>query len=394
MKPKINIIVKFFFPVAAGIETNIMETYSVLADKGWDIELQTTKDTLTERNVLIPEETIRGVHIHRWPWIKWLGFFPKMEVPPNSIVALHNFNITPHAFFMTKAIFQKLIGRKNYILVLTPHGGFTPEWSTFPFLQRFAKQLYHNTLGVWLINQSIDGVRAVSEWEKNEMIACGMKPEIVTVISNGIENMAFENVDSQVKAEFKKKISGYGKYLLQIGRIHTIKNFETTIKALAELPPEVKFVIAGPVGEPDYKAGLEQLTRKLGLQDRVIFFGTVFGAEKYYLIKNAEMMVHMAIWESYCNVVHEGMSQGLVCVVADNTALPLLIKDGVNGYCLPAKDVQKLAQKLLFVLNNKNSPEIKEIQKTNRESVKAHSWSNVAKKMEEWYSGFIQKMAK
>jgi len=179
---------------------------------------------------------------------------------------------------------------------------------------------------------------------------------------------------------------------LQIGRIHTIKNFETTIKALAKLPKDIKFVIAGPVGEPDYKAGLEALIKELGLQDRVIFFGTVFGAEKYYLIKNAQMMVHMAIWESYCNVVHEGMSQGLVCVVADNTALPLLIKDGVNGYCLPAKDVNRLADKIQFVLDNESSPEIKAIKKTNKESVKAHSWSNVAKKMEAWYSGFIEKM--
>jgi len=390
MKKNIIIIVKYFFPVAAGIETNIMETYSELAKSGWNVNLHTTTDTLTEHNILKKEEAIRGIHVHRWSW-HFFGFFPKLHIPDHSLICLHNFNITPHFFFMLKSIFDKGLRKKNYSLILTPHGGFTPEWSTFPLLQRVIKSFYHRTFGVLLINASVDGVRAVSQWEKNEMISNGVKKELVSVMSNGIENMAFEDIDDQVTTEMKEKVAGYGKYLIQIGRIHTIKNFETTIKALAKLPQNIFFLIVGPVGEPEYKKKLVQLIQKLGLNNRVIFYGVARGAEKYYLIKHAQMMVHMAIWESYCNVVHEGMSQGLVCIVSNNTALPLLIKHKVNGYCLPTKDVAKLTNQIQYVLKNKQSAEIKKIEKENILEVREHSWSSVAKKMDAWYTSIIKK---
>ncbi len=69
------------------------------------------------------------------------------------------------------------------------------------------------------------------------------------------------------------------------------------------------------------------------------------------------MMVHMAIWESFCNVVHEGMSQGLVCIVADNTALPYLIKNGVHGWCVPTRDEKHYLKRLTMsweILNQRN----------------------------------------
>lgn len=383
--PNLSVIVKFFYPVAAGIETNIMETYSVLAKKNWPVTIFTSTNTLTEINTLAPSEELRGLHVKRQPW-HWWGFDPGITWQSRGLVCLHNFNVFPHVWIMLWTLWLKLTGKKQFQLVLTPHGGFTPEWSIFPWYQLIPKWLYHRTLGVLLINTSVDGVRAVSEWEKRTMQSYGLARHKISVISNGIENQAFTNVDEEVSASFKKKIAGFGRYLIQIGRIHQIKNLETTIAALASLPTDVKFVIAGPVGEPEYKARLEQQIIDLGLQDRVIFFGVVRGAEKYYLIKNAQLMVHMAIWESYCNVVHEGMSQGLVCVVADNTALPLLIKNDINGYCLPSRDVGALADKLNFVLTNKKSRLIRKIEQTNRQAVKEHSWQSVAERLHTFYS--------
>jgi glycosyltransferase involved in cell wall biosynthesis len=89
----------------------------------------------------------------------------------------------------------------------------------------------------------------------------------------------------------------------------------------------------------------------------------------------------MALWESFCNVVHEGMSQGLVCIVADNTALPYLVKNDVNGYCLPDQDVTQLSEKLTFVLKNKNTKKIKEMEEKNREFGLRDSWRSVSDKL-------------
>jgi len=387
-KKNLHIIVKYFYPVAAGIETNIMETYSSLSKDEWNIVLHTSKNTLTETNSLSPHETIRGIEVRRYTW-NWYGFTPQIDENAD-LVCLHNFNIFPHLFVMLQTLFKKIVGQKKYVVILTPHGGFTPEWSTFPFLQRIVKRMYHNTLGAFLVNVSCDGVRAVSLWEQKEMVICGIRSQLIELINNGIENLAFENPDQNVSSEFKSQITKFGRYILQIGRIHTIKNFETTIKALALCDSDLKFIIAGPVGEPEYLEYLKRLLTELHLEGRVIFFGVVRNSEKYYLMKHAQMMVHMAIWESYCNVVHEGMSQGLVCIVGNNTALPLLIKNGVNGFCLPAKDEKAVADKIMYVLQHKDSKEIQAMEEVNRFSVREHSWVSVAKKMALYYKCILE----
>ena len=383
-KKRLDIVVKFFYPVAAGIEVNIMETYGVFAKKGWDITVHASKDILTEKNVLSDQEMHRGMTICRYPFTS-VGYFPRIEWEKTDAVCLHNFNVAPHFFLMLSALVRKLLGKKRPALFLTPHGGFNPEWSIFPWWQVLLKRTYHFTVGVWLINRSVDGVRAVSEWERREMIKYGIRPELVEVISNGLEDEAFGDVDAQASEAVKQTVRSWGRYIIQVGRVYGIKNYETVIRALPHIPSDVKFVVVGPEADIAYRRTLETLAKDLGVSDRIIFAGVIRGYDKYYCIKHAEMMVHMAIWESFCNVVHEGLSQGLVCIVADNTALPLLIRDGVNGFVLPTKDSDALAKKITFVLQNKDADEIRNIRIYNEQHGRDNSWESVAQKMETWY---------
>ncbi|OGD99371.1 hypothetical protein A3B54_04525 [Candidatus Curtissbacteria bacterium RIFCSPLOWO2_01_FULL_42_50] len=94
----------------------------------------------------------------------------------------------------------------------------------------------------------------------------------------------------------------------------------------------------------------------------------------------------MSKLEGFCNAVHEGISQGLVCIVSNTTALPYLIKDGVNGYCLAPNDFKAVAEKIKFVLKNKNSTKILEMEKRNKDFAAGHSWQNVAQEVEDFYS--------
>ncbi len=386
---QLHVIVKFFYPVAAGIETNILETHTTLRDRGWKITIHTTRDTHIEKNVLKLKEKVKDLSVIRYVW-NWWGYWPAIKNQENTVIALHNFNIFPHFTIMMWACFLKLTRQKKFVLLLTPHGGFNPEWSTFGMMSRLIKSWYHYTIGVWLINAAVDGVRAVSAWEAQEMKNKGIKPKKITIISNGIENLAFTSFDKKVPADFKRKVDELGPYILQMGRIHEIKNFETTIKALALIHSKLTFVIAGPISDRAYKNKLDSLIKELELQDRVIFWGVVRDESKFYLIKKAQMMVHMAKWESYCNIVHEGMSQGLVCLVANNTALPLLIKNGRNGFCLETYDYQTLAKKINWVLKNKRQPKVKKIEKLNKEMVASHSWKRVAITMHTWYQSLLQ----
>jgi glycosyltransferase involved in cell wall biosynthesis len=382
---RIDAIEKYSYPVAAGIEVNMIETYSTLASQGWDVTIHTSRDTLTEKNVLSDFELHRGIKVKRYRYTL-LGYFPDIDWEHADLVCLHNFNVLPHFYIMVRVLILKLLGQKRFSLILTPHGGFNPEWSIFPKWIALMKQVYHYTVGTWLINHAVDGMRAVSEWERKEAVGKGVTSELVRTISNGIEDDAYRNIDDEASNEVRKQAEGYGRYIIQVGRVYSIKNYETTLRALALVSQkDLNYVIVGPLADYGYKKYLDELIVELHLEGRVFFAGVVRGVDKFYLIKHAQMMVHMALWESFCNVVHEGMSQGLVCIVADNTALPLLIKNDINGYCLPTKDHDKLAETIERVLQKQDDPAILRMKENNLFFGRQHTWSMVAQHMERFY---------
>lgn len=395
-KKDLVVVNKYFIPVTAGIEKNIFETYRVLVKRGWKVTIHTSTDTLSEKDILKRKDSIKGIRITRYQFNSDLiGYLPKIDWEDFSgIICLHNFYVF-YWKILLKALVLKRKGKKHFAIVLTPHGGFNPEWSIFNLHSRVIKKIYHKTLGVWLINNVVDAVRAVSEWEAEEMRKQGIRKDLIEVISNGLEDEAFVNVNKKASPDAKELVKKFGRYLIQIGRVYPIKNYETTIKAMVKIPDDINYLIVGPVQEDpknkNYKKELEGLAIRLGIEKRVHFLGVIRGVDKFYLIKKAAMMVHMAIWESFCNVVHEAMSQGTPIIVADNTALPYLVKDGINGYLVKTRDSDKLARKINYVLKNKGSKIIKAMAKINKRQSSEKSWRSVANKMHKLYLSILPK---
>jgi glycosyltransferase involved in cell wall biosynthesis len=381
---KLDVVVKYFYPVAAGIETNILETYKVLATMGWDITIHTSDYDYTTGQTLAQKENIQGLNVVRYK-MQWPTFRPQIDWKNTDLVCLHNFDILPHLFLMLQILVHKITGTKNYASVLTPHGGFNPEWRVFGKLEAAIKYLYQYTLGVVLINLTIDGIRAVSEWERTEMAKKGVNPKKIHVISNGLENEAFMDIDAMASIKIKEQVKSYGRYIIQIGRIYPIKNYETTINAMPLIPSDVNFVIVGPVSDQNYLNSLKAQAESLGVANRVIFAGVLRGIDKYYVLRQAQMMVHMALYESFGNVLHEALGQGIPLIAADNTAINYLVKDGENGFLVPTHDHAKVAERINFVLDPANKELITKMSADNVNAAKDSSWTRTAEKMHDLY---------
>ena len=389
-KKHVDVITKYFYPVAGGIENNIMQTYTTLQNTfGWDVTIHTLRDTYTEKNILAAEEIMNGLRVKRYG-SGVFGFSPEIHWGETDVIALHNFDIffVRHLFH---ALLLKIIGKKKFALILTPHGGFSPEWSMFPPVSRFVKKIYTHTLGAWLINATVDGVRAVSEWERTEEVKY-IRPEKVHLIDNGLEDEAYGDIDALASAEVKKAVATYGRYIIQVARVYPIKNMETAIRALARLPEDMNFIVVGQLQDAAYEQKLKTLISEFGLKERVIFAGVIRGVDKYYLMRHAVAMVHMALWESGCNVVREGMSQGIPCIVSNVYGLPGLIKDDVNGFCLPVHDDKKVAEKVLWLLDPSNATSVQKIKEANAIFGKGQSWKDVARKMDTVYRNCMRKI--
>jgi glycosyltransferase involved in cell wall biosynthesis len=384
-KRNVHVITKYFYPVAAGIENNIMQTYSPMAEKGWDITVHTTKDTYDKSGSLSEFEEINGMKIRRYKWNPTIGFWPLINWDKADFICLHNFNIVPHVYILFFSSLLKVFGKKRFGLFITPHGGYSPEWRTFSPFATLIKKIYHWYISIPLINFSVDGIRAVSDWEKEEMVDSGIKEEIIKVIKNGLEDEAYEDIDRLATNKIRKKVKKLGTYIIQIGRVYQIKNQEAVIKALPKIDKEVKFVIVGPCQDEKYKKHIKKIAKKMGVKNRVKYLGVIRGIDKYYLLKHAKAMVHMALWEGNCNVVHEAWSQNVVCIVANSKGLNEQIKENVNGFLVNEDDVNKLAKRVNYVLNNGSSKKLNDFRKKNQKYVKFNSWKSVSREVGNFY---------
>lgn len=137
--------------------------------------------------------------------------------------------------------------------------------------------------------------------------------------------------------------------MLFVGRLTTEKRVDVTLRALAQLDPAIDahFDI---VGGGDQRKHLEQLTRTLGLEDRVTFHGRVSDEELRAAYRRASVFVISSIAELQSIATMEAMASGLPVIAANAVALPHLVHDGENGYLVEPDNPEALAERLTDVL--------------------------------------------
>lgn len=385
-KKIIHALVNRFHPAVGGVETNTLETYSALARSGWEIHVHTAQppDVMNAAHSL--SENYRGLHIWRYqPGL--FGFAPAIDWSTADVVCVHNFYLLPQLTVLFQAVLRKYTGRKYFALIFSPHGDFSESWRTLPWIQRTLKKLYRWTLGTLLLNLVVDGVRAVSSWERQQILKKGVILPPVRVVTNGVPESAFDDAFlRQASPAVKRLVQCLGRYAIQIGRVTPSKNQETVIQALGRIPGDLKFVMLGPANDAVYASRLRSLVKTLDLESRVEFLGVWQGADKWYLLKHAVMLVHLSRSEACSNAVLEGMSQGLPCIVADNTGMREQIGESVTGFRVPTFDIQAMAEKMEFVLDHRHQPVILDMVNENRHRLRQFTWPERARHLERFFN--------
>lgn len=143
------------------------------------------------------------------------------------------------------------------------------------------------------------------------------------------------------------------KVIVTAGRLVPQKNHEMLIKAFGKIAnsfQEYKLII---YGEGELKEKLQLLTNDLGISDRVFFPGSV--NDLHERIKNAEIFVLSSDFEGMPNALMEAMAMGITCISTD---CPCggpkdLIENGENGYLISVNDIDKCADVIMSVLDDK-----------------------------------------
>ncbi|KAA9108565.1 glycosyltransferase [Microbacterium rhizomatis] len=170
-----------------------------------------------------------------------------------------------------------------------------------------------------------------------------------------------------------------------VGRLTTEKHVDTVLRAIALLVPEldIQFDV---VGGGDQLRSLEQLTRELGLEDRVHFHGRTSEEELRSYLSHASVFAIASIAELQSIATIEAMASGLPIVAANAVALPHLVREGENGYLFEPGNAQDAADKLRLVLTAPPE-EYRRMQQASLDGVLVHDIERTLDTFEALYRG-------
>jgi glycosyltransferase involved in cell wall biosynthesis len=158
--------------------------------------------------------------------------------------------------------------------------------------------------------QHADGLLAVSDSLKADMLAIGMPGEKIRVHRTGIELDRFCPAD---RPAAKAALGISGPLLLAVGNLVALKRFDLAISA-AELLPEATLFIAGEGRE---RRKLESLIAERGLSARVRLLGSIHHSRMPALMAAADVFVHASSSEGLANVWVEALASGTPVVTAN-----------------------------------------------------------------------------
>lgn len=144
---------------------------------------------------------------------------------------------------------------------------------------------------------------------------------------------------------------GVSKTILSAGLLSRIKRFDRIVpigKTVFSRYPDWKWVICGNGPE---RENLERAVKEAGLQDNILFRGSVSDMDTEYA--GAAMYVLTSEMEGLPMVLLEAKSHGLPIVSFDIETGPSdIVRDGVNGYLVKPGDIDAMAGKICELIGN------------------------------------------
>ncbi len=139
------------------------------------------------------------------------------------------------------------------------------------------------------------------------------------------------------------------------GRVRAQKGIHHLVRACIELfpsHPEFSLVIVGGIAPQDaaYVAALKSEVASQQLERRIQFLGEQEFARIPVLFRAMSLVCALSKQEGFGLTVLEAMASGAAVLATRAGAWPEIIRDGVDGYCVPADDYTAIRDKLASLL--------------------------------------------
>jgi len=199
-----------------------------------------------------------------------------------------------------------------------------------------------------------DAILADSDVHKKVAISLGgSEKKIITF--PWVKLDSFEP-DEEIKLLIRRKLCWNKNDIVVVSlRDHKpIYDVDSLIEAIPQIVKKVhnvKFLI---LGEGPLALKFKKRINALGLASKVAFIGRVPHQDVAKYLNAADIYVSTSLSDGSSACLLEAMACSLPPIVTNIEGNREWIKDGINGCLVPMRDPQKLAEKIIYLANNRN----------------------------------------
>lgn len=188
-----------------------------------------------------------------------------------------------------------------------------------------------------LLNNNIEKIITVSDFEKENLIKLGIQPEKISTIYNGVDLNQFTFQKKDVKEEFKVGI---------LARLSEEKNHELFIKIANQLRDisNLTFYIAG---EGPEQQKIHQMIDSLSLTEKVKMVGVVHKPEAF--IEEMDILLLTSYREVFPMVIIESMAVGTPIISINRGGIREAIVGNKTGFLINDHSVEDFCRSILQI---------------------------------------------
>jgi teichuronic acid biosynthesis glycosyltransferase TuaC len=298
------------------------------------------------------EEVQQGIEVRRPRFLsvpgafKWLdGFCIAVACLPTLLRLKRNFGcevIDAH-FAYPEGYAATLLGRWLRIPVsITLRGTEVPLARDPRRRRRIIKAL-----------QSATRIFAVSDSLKHLAMSLGVPGDKVLVVGNGVDTLKFHRLPRDA-ARQKLGLPADAPVLVSVGALVERKGFHRVLECLPVLRqrfPGLRYLIVGGAGpEGDWSVRLRSSVIDLGLQDCVVFLGTLPQESLKAPLSAADVFVLATHNEGWANVFLEAMACGLPVVTTEVGGNAEVVANAKLGILVPFGQRERLTESIADAL--------------------------------------------
>ena len=336
------------YPTFGGSGVVATELGIALAEHGHEIHFITYKQPvrlqLLHNNVHYHEVSVPSYPLfHYQPYELALSSKLVNMAKLHEIEIVHVHYAIPHAYagYMAK----QMLAQEGIVIpmVTTLHGTDITLVGSHPF---------YKPAVTFSINNS-DAVTSVSQSLKDDTLRLFNIKKEIEVVPNFIDTKKYENLYSNCERELIA--SNNEKIITHISNIRKVKRVDDVIEIFDRIQKELpaKLVI---VGDGPEKESLENLCKKKGIDEKVLFVGNSHEVDK--ILCFSDLFILPSEHESFGLVALEAMVCGVPVISSNAGGLPEVNIHGESGYLSNVGNVDEMAKNALKILVNSDTHQL------------------------------------